>query len=159
MSSTKAVSNLVLVVALTGCADLTEPGPSAGEARGAAPAAAPVLAQPAAPGPAAPAEIAASHVLVAYQGATRSTATRNKEEAKRLAEAILTRAKGGADFADLARQHSDDPTAKNSGGSLGKFTRDAMVKPFADAAFALRPGEISGVVESPFGYHVIKRTE
>lgn len=68
---------------------------------------------------------------------------------------IQKRAKGGEDFAALARQYSQDGAARE-GGDLGYFARDAMVKPFADVAFSLRKGEISGVVETQFGYHVIQ---
>jgi parvulin-like peptidyl-prolyl isomerase len=100
-------------------------------------------------------------VLIAYKGSLRApeSVTRSKDDAQKLARSIQAKAKAGADFAALAKQYSDDPTAKTGGGSLGKFSRTQMVKPFADAAFALKPGEISDIVETPFGFHVIKRTE
>ncbi len=104
---------------------------------------------------------AASHILVAYKGAMRAaeTTTRTKDEAKKRAEQILARAQKGGAFAKLADEASDDPSAKVNHGSLGKFTRERMVKAFSDATFAMKPGEISGLVETPFGYHIIKRTE
>lgn len=152
---------LAIVLSLTSaCAELTEPGPSAGEAPGSQAVAVPSpAAPPAAPAPGAPDRITAAHVLIAYQGSTRSSATRSKDEAKTLAAAVLARAKAGEDFADLARKHSDDPSAKTRGGDLGAFSRDMMVKPFSDAAFSLKPGEVSDVVETEFGFHVIRRSE
>jgi peptidyl-prolyl cis-trans isomerase D len=69
--------------------------------------------------------------------------------------ALLALARQGKDFAALAREHSEDPSREN-GGSLGAFRREAMVQPFADAAFALAPGEISEPVRTPFGWHLIK---
>jgi parvulin-like peptidyl-prolyl isomerase len=104
---------------------------------------------------------AASHVLIQYKGSTRADPkiTRTKEEAKKLATEVMAKAKKGQDFAELARKYSDEPGAKDRAGSLGKFTRQTMVKAFSDATFALKPGEISDVVETQFGFHVIKRTE
>ncbi|HWZ90570.1 MAG TPA: peptidylprolyl isomerase, partial [Polyangiaceae bacterium] len=103
----------------------------------------------------------ASHILIAYKGSLRAapTITRSKAEAQKLANTVLAQAKAGAKFGDLAVKYSDDPSAKQGQGSLGKFGRNQMVKPFADAAFALKPGELSSVVETPFGFHIIKRTE
>lgn len=98
----------------------------------------------------------ASHILVKVEPGA-SDAQKNAARAK--AEEILAKLKAGADFAALAKAESQDPGSAASGGDLGFFTRDTMVKPFADAAFALGQGETSGVVESEFGYHVIRVTE
>lgn len=101
-------------------------------------------------------EVRASHILVRPAGdgedASRSAAAR--------ARALYTRAVApGADFAALAREASDDPGSKDSGGDLGWFGRGRMVKEFEDAVFALRAGEVSQPVESQFGFHVIKLME
>ena len=69
---------------------------------------------------------------------------------------MLDEAKAGKDFAALARKYSDDPGSAAKGGELGYFTRGTMVKPFEKAAFSLKPGELSGIVETPFGFHIIK---
>jgi peptidyl-prolyl cis-trans isomerase D len=76
--------------------------------------------------------------------------------AKAKAEKLAAEAKGGADFATLAAQNSDDPGSKAQGGDLGWATRDSFVGPFAEALFAMVPGEVRGPVKTQFGYHIIK---
>ena len=80
------------------------------------------------------------------------------KKAREKAEGIMKRAKGGEDFEALAKEFSDEPGAKERGGELPWFGRGEMVKPFADAAFAMKENEISDIVETPFGYHIIKVT-
>jgi peptidyl-prolyl cis-trans isomerase D len=96
--------------------------------------------------------VQASHILLKTDG---------KDEAavKKQAEEILAKVKGGADFGATAKQFSEDTGSAVKGGDLGFFPREKMVKEFADAAFALKPGEISGLVRSQFGYHIIKAGE
>ncbi len=105
----------------------------------------------------APEERHAAHILIkAEKGAPAD----ERAKAKARAEGLLAEVKKNpAAFPELAKKNSDDPGSKDNGGDLGFFNRDAMVKPFADAAFALKPGELSGVVESDFGYHIIKLIE
>jgi hypothetical protein len=172
MTGPGRLSLLVASCALA-CTELTEPvalnlpaPPKPVAVVKAAPTAAPAPAPAPAPTPTAAPQptgemVAASHILIAYKGGMRAAEaiTRSKDEAKARAAQIAARARKGEDFAKLADEASDDPSAKVNHGSLGKFTRDRMVKPFADAAFALKPGQISDLVETPFGYHVIKRTE
>ncbi|MDT7806617.1 MAG: peptidyl-prolyl cis-trans isomerase, partial [Acidobacteriota bacterium] len=74
-------------------------------------------------------------------------------------EGLLARVRAGEDFAKLASEFSDDPGSKTDGGDLGWFGHGQMVKPFEDAAFALKQGEVSGIIESQFGYHIIKLEE
>lgn len=106
-----------------------------------------------------PTRIAAQHVLIGYKGTKVGTATRTKQEAKELAEEVRKKAIAGEDFAKLAQRYSDDPASKERLGSVGTFPRDGMVKEFSDAAFALKVDEISPVVETYFGFHVIKRNQ
>ncbi len=72
------------------------------------------------------------------------------------AQLVLTELKQGGDFTVLARRHSDDTATRDEGGDLGWFRRGMMVRPFEQAAYALRPGQLSEVVETAFGFHVIK---
>lgn len=98
----------------------------------------------------------ASHILVRVDSDASADARR---AAREKAEAIVLQLREGADFAALARSESQDPGSAESGGDLGFFTADMMVQAFADAAFALEPGATSGVVETEFGFHVIRVTD
>jgi peptidyl-prolyl cis-trans isomerase C len=82
-----------------------------------------------------------------------------KEEAKKKATALLERARKGEDFAKLAKENSDDPGSKDKGGEYDFFGKGRMVPEFEEAAFKLKPGEISEPVETPFGYHIIQLEE
>lgn len=92
-----------------------------------------------------------------YAGSERSSATRSKAEAEAQIAEIEKQLNEGADFAALAKEHSDCGSAA-AGGDLGGFGRGQMVKPFEDVAFGLDVGATSGVVETVFGYHLIRRT-
>jgi parvulin-like peptidyl-prolyl isomerase len=92
--------------------------------------------------------VKASHILVKFNA--------NKDSALARAKELLAQAKGGADFAELARTNSEDQGSGANGGDLGYFGKGQMVKPFEEAAFAASVGSIIGPVESDFGYHVIK---
>ncbi len=81
-----------------------------------------------------------------------------KNTARRKIEKILARLNTGDDFAELAAQYSEDPDTKENGGDMGWFARRVMFKPFKDAAFALQDGEISDIIETSAGYHLIKLT-
>ena len=77
-------------------------------------------------------------------------------EMEKKAEEILQKARSGEDFSELAKKYSEDPGSAESGGDLGFFTREMMVKPFSDKVFAMKEGEISGPVRTRFGLHIIK---
>ncbi|MBU8922449.1 MAG: peptidylprolyl isomerase [Bacteroidales bacterium] len=102
-----------------------------------------------------PEQIKASHILIKV--APEDTDAIKSDKRNRLAQ-LKSKIDEGADFATLASENSDCPSSSN-GGDLGFFGRGQMVKPFDDAAFALSTGEISEIVETRFGYHVIKVTE
>ncbi len=101
-----------------------------------------------------PEERSASHILIkAEKGAPAAEIAK----AKAKAQALLTEVRQNpAEFAELARKNSEDPGSAEKGGELDFFGRGAMVKPFEDAAFALKPGQISDLVQSDFGFHIIK---
>ncbi|GAB4260458.1 MAG: peptidylprolyl isomerase [Deferrisomatales bacterium] len=103
-----------------------------------------------------PEQVQCSHILIRVDPEASAEA---KEAARKKAEDLRARSLAGEDFAALAKEHSEDPGSAAKGGDLGFFTRERMVAPFAEAAFALKVGEISPVVETQFGYHVIKMTD
>ena len=102
-----------------------------------------------------PEKARASHILI---GSDEKASPEEHKKAKEKAEALLKRVKAGEDFASLAKSDSTCPSA-SQGGDLGDFGRGQMVPPFEKAAFALKVGEVSDVVETQFGYHIIKLTE
>lgn len=105
----------------------------------------------------------ASHILIAFAGAERAleTVTRTEKEAQTLATELLGQAQAEeADFAELAKQYSDDPSAASNSGDLGFFKRGAMTPAFEEATFeAAAPGLIPKVIRTSFGYHIIKLEE
>src|SRR5262249_61085433 len=82
-----------------------------------------------------------------------------KAAARKKAEELLKRVRAGEDFATLAKKNSDDPGSADKGGDLGVFPHGKMVPAFDTAVFALEPGAVSEVVETPFGFHIIKLEE
>ena len=157
-----------LITCVAACSESAAPASDAGPPAitvaapaSAASSAAPV-ATPKAP-LAAPAEkIAAQHVLVAFKGAKNAPkgVTRSKADAKKRAEEVRGKAlAAGADFSALVAEYSDDPAKGERQGSLGVITPAKVVKPFADAAFVLPVDAVSNVVETEFGFHVIKRNQ
>lgn len=103
-----------------------------------------------------PETVRASHVLIAVPASATADA---RAEALQKATAVLKEARAGRDFAALAREHSQDPGTAASGGDLGYFQPNQMVGPFSDAAFKLAKGDVSDVVETEFGYHIIRVTD
>jgi peptidyl-prolyl cis-trans isomerase C len=102
-----------------------------------------------------PESVRASHILI---GTDAKATEEDKKKAREKAEIILKKVKGGEDFAKAAKENSTCPSAAQ-GGDLGSFSKGQMVPAFESAAFALNPGEISDVVETQFGYHIIKSVE
>ncbi|NOY69002.1 MAG: hypothetical protein GXP53_05845 [Deltaproteobacteria bacterium] len=102
-----------------------------------------------------PEQVHARHILIKLSS---DAGDAKKAEAKKKIDEIVKKLKKGADFAELAKTYSEGPSAKN-GGDLGFFSHGQMVEPFEKAAFALKPGEISDIVTTRFGYHIIKLEE
>lgn len=106
-----------------------------------------------------PEQLRASHILISTRPTEpNSDPSKIKAEAMAKAESLLKQIKSGADFAELARTHSSCPSGK-VGGDLDYFTKGKMVPEFEKAAFALDVGKVSGIVETSFGYHIIKATD
>jgi peptidyl-prolyl cis-trans isomerase NIMA-interacting 1 len=109
-------------------------------------------------------EVQASHLLVKHAGSRRPSSwreeniTKTKEEARKILEGYLKEIEDGVEFAELASKHSDCSSYKK-GGDLGKFKRGMMQKPFEDAAFGLKVNEMSGIVDTDSGLHLILRTK
>jgi parvulin-like peptidyl-prolyl isomerase len=119
-----------------------------------------------------PERVTASHILIAgrpnlveqqlkternLSGESLAAAVREEmERRRRRAEELRRKAASGADFAGLARQSSEDPGTRDRGGDLGTFTRDTHPKAFDDAVFSMKPGQVGAVVQTDYGFHVIK---
>jgi peptidyl-prolyl cis-trans isomerase C len=106
-----------------------------------------------------PEQVRASHVLLSIKDATGGDLPEDKKKEKRaVAEDVLKRAKSGEDFAKLAKEYSEDPGSKEKGGEY-TFGRGAMVPEFESAAFSLKTNQVSDIVTTQFGYHIIKLSE
>lgn len=103
-----------------------------------------------------PEQVRASHILISIPENADAAA---KTQAKTKAQQVLKDVKAGKDFAALAREHSQDPGSAVNGGDLGFFQQGQMVGPFNDVAFSLKPGATSGLVETQFGFHIIRVAE
>jgi hypothetical protein len=108
-----------------------------------------------------PDRITVKHVLVRYDGSKGASAaiTRTREQACLRAEEALAKLKGGTPFADVVATYSDESGAATREGSIGAIERSDVAPAFADGAFELKVREVSEVIESPFGFHVILRVE
>lgn len=103
-------------------------------------------------------EVKANHLLICWEGAQSCTGNLSKEDAKKKIDELKTEATA-ANFIDLVKANSSEPGASESGGDLGWFGKDMMVKPFEEATFAMKIKEISDVIETQFGYHLIYKTD
>jgi peptidyl-prolyl cis-trans isomerase C len=99
-----------------------------------------------------PAQVKASHILIKVDAGADDA---KKMEARKKIETVQQKIKAGGDFAELAKEYSEGPS-NTRGGDLGFFRRGQMVKPFEDAAFAMQANEVSEIIETRFGYHIIK---
>jgi NIMA-interacting peptidyl-prolyl cis-trans isomerase 1 len=108
-----------------------------------------------------PEQVGARHILVMHSGSRSKPddLTRTRQQALERAQECLRKLRAGGDFAELVGKYSDEPGAAERAGDLGSFKREQMVRAFSDAAFALKVGEISEVIETPYGFHVIQRTQ
>jgi peptidyl-prolyl cis-trans isomerase C len=103
-----------------------------------------------------PEKIKARHILIQVK---KTAAEQEQKKAKAKLEKVLQRVRAGEDFAKLATEFSEDPGSKKQGGDLGFFTRGMMAPEFEKAAFSLKPGEVSDIVQTNFGFHIIRYEE
>ena len=103
-------------------------------------------------------EVKANHILICYKGAERCETETSKEDARKKIEELKTKATKD-NFVQLAKENSTEPNAAQSGGDLGWFIKGAMVQAFEDPAFAMKVGEISDIVETQFGFHLIYKAD
>ena len=104
-------------------------------------------------------QVRARHILIKTDPHELGETPTGKEEARKKAQSLLERVRKGEDFASLAQEHSDDERSKPLGGDLGFFTRGSMLPQFDQVAFTLKPGEVSDLVETKYGFHIIKVEE
>lgn len=147
----------VLLACRSGSPAEAQPAPSASVSVAAAPVSSAPLVLLGRPDGALPeGRVQARHIVIGFRGAKQSKQTRTREEARARAEEVLAKLRAGGDFAALASEYSEDPTAVR-GGDLGVFARTDLVAPLADAAFALAVSELSALVETEQGFHVVQR--
>ena len=103
-----------------------------------------------------PETVKVRHILVAVQ---RGATDNDRKAAREKAEGLLKRIKEGEDFAKLASEFSNDAASKSKGEELGFFPRGRMPKPFEDVAFSLKPGEVSDIIDTPYGYYILRLEE
>ncbi len=105
-------------------------------------------------------QVKARHILIAFKGSRApqkaGAAELTEDKAKEKAEELRKQIVGGADFAELAKKESDDTGSATNGGDLGAFGHGQMVPEFEEAAFKAKPGDVTDIVKTPFGFHIIK---
>jgi peptidyl-prolyl cis-trans isomerase C len=108
-----------------------------------------------------PEKVRVAHILIATRTSPNGPELTDDQKAakRKQADDLLKRVKAGEDFGKLARQYSDDPGSKENGGEYPAFPRGTMVGPFEAAAFSMKAGEVSGVVTTDYGFHIIKTLE
>ena len=102
-------------------------------------------------------QVSASHILLMYKGSTNSSNDRSEDEAKDKIKMLRSQVEEGINFGELAREFSDCPSG-TQGGDLGSFGRGQMVPEFENAVFNMEIGDLSKIIKTDFGYHIIQRT-
>ena len=102
-------------------------------------------------------QVSASHILLMYKGSTNSSNDRSEDEAKDKIKMLRSQVEEGTNFGELVREFSDCPSG-TQGGDLGSFGRGQMVPEFENAVFNMEIGDLSKIIKTDFGYHIIQRT-